>query len=245
VSDPFDLLRGHVRRQAERAEPDTRTDELVAHITLEHHRGPAVSTVPLARRKRRWSSVVVSLAVFVGLGAGAAVTATVLDRQRVTEPLAGVVCRAEAATNSSAIVLAASADPSGDCARRWATGELPLVDEPSAPSNPPLVACVGRGGALEVYPGDGDELCSELGLALADVETFVTDPKHALNERIATEINLACMEPEAAAKAAVAVLDEMDFRGWDVVLEATEKCALVVFGEGDDRTLYVRDHPPV
>jgi hypothetical protein len=244
MSDPFDLLRGHLRGQADGVEPGTSTDELISHITLEYHRGPVFSAAPSSRRKRRWGAMAVSAAVFVGLGAGAAVTATVLDRQPVSEPLAGVVCRAEASTTSSAIVLPAGPDPIGDCAQRWAAGELPLVDEQSEPTNPSLVACVGRGGALEVYPGDSDELCATLGLAAADLDSFVADPTIPLNDRIAEEINMQCMEPEQAAQAAVALLDQMGFRDWNVVLEATEKCALVVFAEGGEHTLYVRHYPP-
>ena len=104
MSDPFDILRDHLRRQADLAEPETGTDELIAHITLEHHRGPSASWPETSRRRRRWKSVAIGVAVSLGIGAGAVVTAAVLDKERVRSPQAGCVCRVSATDQRTGIL---------------------------------------------------------------------------------------------------------------------------------------------
>jgi hypothetical protein len=238
MSDPFDILRDHVRRQAAQVEPETGTDELIAHITLEHHRGPSTVWPEIRRPRRRWRSVAVGVAVSLGIGAGAVVTAAVLDKQRVKVPEAGVMCRVSATDPRKGMLTDAGNDPVAACAALWNSGRLPLMDEVTEGSDPDLVACTGERGVLEVYPGSGPEVCAALGLAEADVESMLADPRRELGER-ASEISLACLTPRETARQAAELLDELALVGWAIVVDEGEGCGVIKIGSGDDHTLYV------
>jgi hypothetical protein len=248
--DPFDLLRTHVQRQADTIQSTTAIDELIAHIIHEHERVPWVfrpssstSANPAVRHPRRWGSMVVGLALIVGIGTGAVVTAEVIDRARVGHPELGVMCRSSVHDQTSGIAVPASVDPIGACAALWEDGELPQIGQISIATHPSLVACTGSLGLLEVFPGEGDQVCTDLGLSPADVEALVVDPLYDMNQRV-NEINALCLPPREAQQAATALLDELGLLGWRVVLRAGEGCGLVAPGDGSDRTLYVNPTPP-
>jgi hypothetical protein len=237
--DPFDVLRGHVRRQADELEPGTSTDELVAHITLEHHRGQASPPARAVGRRRRWSSVVLATSVCLGLAAGAAVTAAVLDKGRVEVLHTAVLCRAAADVRSNAVLVDATDDPIAACRVLWNSGQL-LRPDGTRLSGPALVGCTGPRGVLEVFPGDGPQVCADLGMVEADIAAMLDDPRNELQERVSLEINAKCLPPPEAGRHAESLLDELGFDGWNVVVDIGEGCGVVVIGEGDDHTLMVR-----
>ncbi|MBI5087338.1 MAG: hypothetical protein HZB15_00270 [Actinobacteria bacterium] len=239
MSDPFDLLRHHVRRQAADAEPGTSTDELVAHITLEHHRNEGAAGARV-RRPRRWGLVAMVVTAAAGVGAGAVVTAT-LDRPHLTQ--AGVACHSSVGDRSFVIVSLGN-DPIAACAAVWQAGDLPLVDQKSPPSDPPLVACTGDRGVFDVYPGTGPEVCAQVGLVEADVEAMLGDPVLELSRRISDEINAQCLSFEAAVERARELLDELQFSDWKVnAIDDGGVCALVGMDDTGTRALNVRTVP--
>lgn len=243
MSDPFQLLREHVRGQVDLLEPETGTDELIAHITLEHHRGSA-SRPDVRRRPRRWSSVALGVAVSLGIATGAAVTAAVLERERVKLPEAGVMCRPSATDQRQGIFTDAGDDPIAACRALWNSGQLPLMDEISDGTDPELVACTGDRGVVEVYPGRGPAVCTALGLAEADIEAMLADPRRELLARITAEIHEPCLSMDQAVQRADELLDELGFEGWSIVRRPGEGCGLVDIGTDDDHTLYVTPKPP-
>jgi hypothetical protein len=238
VSDPFDLLRQHLRAEAANLEPGTSTGELVAHITLEHDRSQARAP---RRRRRGW------LVLVAGVGAGALVgtvaTASLVNHQPVTAPEAGVVCRSAAQPDSSAIVIMAPGDPVEACGHLWRTGALPDVEVVNPPSDPPLVACTGAGGALEVYPGDSAEACTAMGLGVADVRATMEDPVRELSMRVG-ELNLRCLDAQAATTDGRALLDELGLGGWSVAVRPGSATCYALAVATNERTLYVTPLPP-
>jgi hypothetical protein len=240
VSDPFDVLRRHVRQQAAGTEPGTSTDELVAHITLEHHRADGLDEVRV-RRPRRWAVVGAVVAAAVGVGAGAVVTAS-LERPQVTQ--LGVACHPSVAERGTSLVVALGDDPIEDCAAVWRAGDLPNLDEKSPPSDPPLVACASDRGVIEVFPGSGPEVCTDAGLVPADIDAIMSDPLLELSRRIVDEINLTCPSFDGAIEHARQLLEELGFAGWNLVaVDDGGECGVVGNPDPQTRTLSVRTVP--
>jgi hypothetical protein len=244
MNDPLTLLRDHVRQQADAFEPNTNIDELIAHITLEHHRESVYATASPVRPRRRWSSAALGIALCIGIGTGAVVTAAVLDRVPVENPEAGVLCHTTRDVKGSSLMASPGDDPITACAVLWNDGSLPVIGEVSEGTNPPLVACAGPAGAVEVFPGSGPGVCTSLGLAAIATDTLVGDRRTELGSRLQSEINMLCLPPREAQQAAAVLLDELGFEGWVVVQREGEGCGLVAFGVGADRTLYVNPTPP-
>jgi hypothetical protein len=249
--DPLAQLRHHVRHQAATFEPGTSVDELIAHITIEHHRGSRAASAGagagagglLGRKRRRFSSTVVGITLFVGIAAGAVVTATVIDQKKVETPERGVVCHTSVDDVISASVVGATSDPIGACAALWNAGELPVIGEISPPSDPPLVACTGPRGVVDVFPTDDPELCTRLGMSVADLDAMVSDPRIELSERI-SDINLLCPSPADAAQQARELLDELGLDGWTVVPAEGEGCSALAISIEADLTIDVVMIPP-
>ena len=242
-ADPFELLRTHVRATADVIDPATNVDELIAHITLEHHRTPSA---PARRPTRRYGTAALAAALCVGIGTGAIVTAAVIDRHQVDKIEAGVMCRASATDLESGISVGVVADPVGACRERWRAGDLPRIDHDNAPTDPPLVACVGALGIVEVLPGADGATCAQAGMATADVEALMASPLLALSDGT-DEINKRCLPPRDAGLAATALLAELGFEGWRVVVRPdgpADGCGLIASGDGDDpRVLFVNPTP--
>jgi hypothetical protein len=229
MTDPFDLLRSHVRSVALLEHPHTDPDDLVASIIGSDPAnigGVAVGTLrPLgSRRRRRWL-VASGVAIVVVGGAGvAAFRGTAPDR--ATD---GVRCRASL-ENSSAIVLEPTADPVAACADLWARGALPDIDSPTAsPSMPRLVACVGRDDALQVVPVPEFWSCADAGLADADLGAAATDPAVRLQTALVDRINAGeCRSTIDVVAIAVEVLEIMGLDTWSVaVTDPSSTCAAV------------------
>jgi hypothetical protein len=97
---------------------------------------------------------------------------------------------------------------------------------------------------LEVFPGDGPEVCAQLGLSEADVEGMVDDPVAELARRAVDEINARCLSLEAAAAQARELLSELGLQSWNVVaIDDGGSCAVVGMTDTETRTLNVRTIP--
>ncbi len=263
MSDPFDVLSAHVRNVADAAPSRTNIDELVAQITLEHHRGTATSAgsdhsfansaahppspPSPPSPPRRWGSVVVGVALCAGVGAGAVVTAAVIDHARVENSQTGVLCHASIDDLTSSVLLPANDDPAGACSQLWRSGALPLVGELADRTDPPLVQCTGSLGLVEVFPGDSDEVCTGLGMAVAAVPNLADVPLHQLQLRVASDINAQCLTADEAQGVARSLLDELGFESWTVVPRRTEGlrngCSMGYVGSEDGHALYVNFTP--
>ncbi len=257
MTDPFDVLRSHVRSVALLEHPDTDPDDLVAQVTavaepiadgasviaFPHHRSP----VPPSRashgspRRRRWLVAAgVSAIVVVG---GAGVAAYVGTRPSV--PSAGVMCRASI-SNRSAIVIESTADPIVGCAALWARGDLPEIGRPGPGDVPTLVACVGERGVLEVLPVSAGQTCADAGLVDADASGLADDPVTRLQELLALRINLTpCQPVEPAVDLVEASLREVGLTDVTVdVREPDARCVLAVIEPSHTRVLLIPRSSP-
>lgn len=256
MTDPFDVLRSHVRSVALLEHPDTDPDDLVAQITgvaepitASTRDGASVLAFPAARsprshgspRRRRWLVVAgVSAIVVVG---GAGVAAFV--GARPSTPTAGVVCRASI-SNSSAIVIEPSADPVAACADLWARGDLPEIGQKGPGEIPRLVACVGARGTLEVLPAAKGQTCAAAGMVEADPSGSLDDPVVALQERLAIDINVAaCQAIEPATDIVEAALRELELPSWTIeVRQPTATCVIAVVEPTSTRVLLIPRSSP-
>ena len=242
MTDPFDVLRSHVRSVALLEHPDTDPDDLVAQITgladpiPEATREASVLAFPAGRsprshgshgspRRRRWLVAAgVSAIVVVG---GAGVAAFVGTRP--STPTADVLCRGSADGKGSAIAVAPGADPIDQCADLWRAGDLPDVDAPGRPTTkvPRLLACTGSNGSIEVLPLPQSTSCADAGLADADVAGAVADPQVGLRHQLAREVNEAPCADAASVRATVErALETWGFSSWMVTVR-DERAACV------------------
>jgi hypothetical protein len=124
---------------------------------------------------------------------------------------------------------------------------LPVVGKTSAPADPNLIACTGTLGLIEVFPGDNDEVCATVGMAVAEMPSLVDVPLHRLRVRVASDINGHCLSPDEAQRVARALLDEFGFESWSVVPQRVEAvpngCPIGVVGDEDGHALYVNFTP--
>ncbi len=165
-----------------------------------------------ARRRRK--IVLGGCVGAVVLGSAVGVAAIIAARQP-TVPEAGAVCRATAAIDADAVVLATGVDPISGCGEQWAKGLLGDNDE----LVPPLAACVSADGVVNVFPGQ-PEVCGSLGLA--PVQPALSPGNDAivvLQASLDSTINLAKCRPAAdVVVAAEQILDQSDVNGWKVVV---------------------------
>lgn len=221
--DPLDLLRDHLRTEAVLLEPSLSIDEVVDRAIGEADLDGRART-PAVGPPRRWrSGAAIGLAVLV-VGAGA-VAATAIRRERATEPVAGVACRAGADLAASAVVVPASADPVAACAAVWAAGDLPVVDGDNRPSSPALVACVGPEGEVEVVPDDHLDTCARLGLV--EVEPIPAGSAlFTLQQRLVDEIGMQdCVPVDEAVRMTEQILADVGLGHWSVeVVDRDEPC---------------------
>lgn len=231
MTDPFDVLRSHVRSVALLEHPDTEPDDLVARITgvddldardasviaLPPHRAPGSPGAARSPRRRRWLVAAgVSAVVVVG---GAGVAAFV--GARPSNPAADVLCRGSADGTGSAIAVAPGEDPIDQCADLWRIGDLPDVDAPGGPTTkvPRLVACTGSNGSIEVLPLPDDSSCADAGLDDADVAGALADPKLGLRHQLAREVNEApCADVTSVRKTVERALATWGFSSWSITV---------------------------
>jgi len=168
------------------------------------------------RRRRRGRRRIVG----AGIGGVAFVAGTVgvaawLRSEPPTAPQVGIVCRSEATVGADASVIEPGIDPIAGCRK-----VLETSDFAGDAANADLVACIGAGGAIEVFPGTG-ATCGQLGLVLADPEpTSENTAIVVLQDRLSVEINLAaCQSVSAVAETARAILGESNLTGWTVATD--------------------------
>ena len=165
-----------------------------------------------ARRRRKF--VLGGCVGAVVLGGAVGVAAIIAARQP-TVPEAGAVCRAAAAIDADAVVLATGVDPISGCGEQWAKGLLGDNDG----LVPPLAACVSAEGVINVFPGQPD-VCGSLGLAAAQPHLSPgNDAIVALQASLDSTLNLAkCRPAPDVAVAAEQILRQSDVSGWKVVI---------------------------
>ena len=110
---------------------------------------------------------------------------------------------------------------------------------------PALTACIGSGGAIEVFPGDGST-CGSLGLEpaapLVDEQALAIA---VLQDRIAAEVNLACVPGSEIEARLERLLADGSLSGWSIQLTADARgarCVLVAV-DGLARSLKVTAAP--
>ena len=202
---------------------DARIDEIITGVLAGQQPVPA-NLAAMRRRRRR----IVGAACFaLAATSGAVVAAAVLRSEQPTQPQAGVVCRAEADARADAIVLAPGIDPIEGCAALWSSGQFQGLDSDkdiTGNAVPPLGACIGGGGVVEVFPGDLS-VCADLALAAADPTLSPENQAIVdLQDRLVTNINMPeCIPVAEATKMAAEILDDAPLSGWKVTVSPEAK----------------------
>ncbi len=166
-------------------------------------------------RRRRRLVATVALTIIVVTGGAVGVAALIRSGQP-SRPSEGIACRSAADPRADAIVVEAGSDPVGRCRTLWTDGELTQPGQ-AVGEVPPLVACVGASGVIEVYPG-GSSMCGQLGLVVADPSlTPENQAMVALQDRIVELINdQPCVAATKAAAIAQEIVNESELNGWTV-----------------------------
>lgn len=246
--DPFDVLRDHLRSQVV-ADPVTDIGDLVDQIFegrrtgLRHHRR--------AGRLRRCIAFGAGATILVGSGFAAA---SILRSDAPTRVDVGLLCRATPDVDSSASLIELDDDPIGACRKLWESGEMAAMsdvggghagsDEPSSRAVvPDLVACVGAGGVVEVFPlahgVAAEHQCGQLDLGTLGTAPLTRDPIARLGDRVSLEVNATCVPIDDAPAVLGGILRDLDLVGWQILVEeGVDPCARVAL-DPDARTLHV------
>ncbi len=180
-------------------------------------------------RSQRRRKVMTVGAVTGLLVVGGAVGAAALLRGQPSQPIAGVACQDAIGDDAVVVVIDPTDDPIGGCKAAWRSGRF-NEDTEHPPEPPPLVACIGSGGAVQVHPLKFGT-CEALGLGVADVALDdATLAVVELSSRIVTDVNSSAPCPNATNAAAIAqrVLDESGLSGWRVEIRADSAAASCV-----------------
>lgn len=170
---------------------------------------------PSPRRRRGRRTAMLGVVV---LGVSAVAAGAFVARRQPTMTIR-VGCYAEARLDADTAVV--STEPAGaveTCAQLWSEGHIG-----SGPV-PPLQACVLRGGAIGVFPGDDPSACADLGnnSAPAPPPEEITRPEGtgdvaALTAEFqAASRGAACVTPDEARAIATAALRRHGFRDWKI-----------------------------
>lgn len=233
--DPIDVFNEVTRQQA---------DRIVAPDELRRAVGSLIAEAGAPKRRVRRRSVLVVGAGVLVVGAGIGANA-LLTKGQPTRPEHGVDCYSEPRTDSAVVVLPPNVDPLGGCSELWRRGDLPDPGNPLGATQPvpSLVACVGTGGTVGVYPGPPD-LCVQLDLVPADsVADSSTGAATDLANRVADEINLADCAPLAVVEQrALTILGDLGLEAWTVVPSPGADTAACVKAEVDSPGQQIRLH---
>lgn len=214
--DPLDLLREIAVRETQEITPPAALRVQVEATAAQCHQS-------MRSRLWRWLTrrrLVVGGVLIAVLG-GSVATAAWLSGQPGS-PEAGIVCRAAASQSSDQYLLDPNADPLTACADVWLAGILPNPEDPQ-PANataPPLAACVGDGGAIEVYPA-ADDVCSLLGLLSLETEPDLDlDLVAEMQSRVVGEVNASerCFSASEVADELAQLFSELELKEWSIVI---------------------------
>jgi hypothetical protein len=201
------------------------------------------SNVPRPRRpRRRWIAAGAAITVLAG---GTAVAA-LWNGAKPTHPEQGIACRASADPKGDAEVLPPAQDPLAACAQLWLAGVLPDLDHagPATDVAPPLFACVGSGGALDVFPNLADPpiKCTDLGLVDADTD-LIDDPRVVLQDRLTNDINLTCVDLDTARQLALKALADLGLNDWTVTVRDNAKDCVKAGEDPDTKSVFLLSVP--
>ena len=244
-SDPFEILRTHVRSVTSDEPPVIDDTELVNAIVSGRYT-PTTSTpdfVPRLRPRRTRRRIAVGVAVAFAASGGFAVAASNWGEE-ASRPERGASCYSEFSLLSGQVVLSGSVDPLGDCAEMWRAGKIVVADGSIAPGTvPPLVACVSDQDAVVVFPSIDGRGCGALGLPDA-IPSDDVDPVAALALRLVDEVNAKCMSFDEAQQETEKILHSLRLSGWRIVdLGGTGACSFAS-ADGDVRVVTLSLLPP-
>lgn len=248
-SDPFDILRNHVRSAVTDDPPRISDTELVDAIVNDRYTPSTVTTTAaddfVARRRqprRTRRRVAVGVAVALATSGGFAVAASRWSEE-ASRPERGGSCYSEFTTLSSRFALPNSVDPINDCAALWRSGRLTSSDgSVAAGTVPTLLPCV-LNGVVAVFPNTDDRSCESLGLPNAILSDEV-DPVAELAHRLVDEVNAKCLSFEAAQQETEKILHSLRLSGWKIVdLGGTGACSYAS-ADGDVRVVTLSLLPP-
>ncbi|HTN99851.1 MAG TPA: hypothetical protein VL068_04175 [Microthrixaceae bacterium] len=218
---PLALLEALIRRDPEAWLPlgdDALSSERVAELTEQVTDRVQRRAGAVRRRRRRGLAIGVAAVVLAGSGTAAALALFA----QPDDPAAGVACRAGAASDSSAFVIEPGVDPIDSCRAAWEDGSMDELSSTGLAGRP-LTACIGKGGAIEVFPSD-ETVCGRLGLVRAEPDlSSLNQDVIELQERLVTEVNeVDCVGVARAASISQRVLDDLSLTDWTVKIRASD-----------------------
>lgn len=174
-------------------------------------------------RRRRW--VAGGAAVLVA--ATGATAAAVTLRGQPERPESGSLCRAEARIGGNAVAIPSGEDAIEGCRQAWQRGDLGS----SGGSVPPLTACIGPNGIVEVFPAERG-ICESLELPAADLVLSAENQAIVeLQERLGAALNPGdCHPMDEAIVIAQRIADDSTLEGWTVAVgpgSESADCAVV------------------
>ena len=229
--DSARILRDLSKLQASSG-PEVPVELRAAVESLERH-------IDAQPRKLRRGAVVVSIGAALAIGGVGLGVAAIVSRQP-DRPDQAPACRDAPIRDSNIVALAPGDDALSRCGELWADGTI--TSPMHAPNSvPPLVACIGQGGIVEVFPGP-PTLCGELGL---DPASPTPDPGtnavSDLTNRITDELNLAdCVDVAGAIDTVDAILRDVDLAHWTIDNSSVPADSICVKAEVDAATTSVR-----
>jgi hypothetical protein len=243
--DPFDVLKGldPLADDPNPADPESHEAARMLARILEEGAGSAGSAHAGSRWRRHWRLIVGGGCVGA-LVAGIAAWAVVSVRQ-ADDPLTVACYSAPALERTDIVVLTANdVGPLELCQRPWVDGTFAT----GASGVPPLVGCTRRDGVAMVFPGDGPQLCDQLGLDRLDTGS---DPEAQavveFQDRVTSRLlDRGCLTPAEVAAVVREELDGAQLSGWTVderfPFTDAEPCGSIAI-EPANRTVWIDPLP--
>lgn len=209
--DPLAVLRAALRAMydAEVVPPDL-ADRVLASA-------PETPARVDTSRHRWWRRPLTLVAAGV-LAAGCVAAATIALRGQPTRPEVGIACKSAPTASADVVGAPPAIDAIAACSRVWTSGQLPDPDNPSVGGTvPPLSACIGPGGLVEVFPNLED--CRILGLEPAD-NVLSPENQRALEfqDQVSTLNGEGCLDEVEVRTAIGALLEELELSDWTIAL---------------------------
>jgi hypothetical protein len=178
--------------------------------------------------------------------AGGATAAALLNRAEPKHPQEGIACHAAADLTTGEVVIPPAPDPFAACTQLWLVGSLPDIDHggPATDAAPPLFACVGPGGGLDVFPNLSDPpvTCTDLGLVGA-ITNVTADPLVVLQDRLSNDINANCVDLNTARQLAQTALSDVGLKDWTVTVRDSARDCVKAGEDPDTKSVYLQSLP--